>query len=190
MVWVIRYIIGVLIKHDAWDVIVEIPPTCNQLKSNTCKAKEPCMLISPKDQDLAMQWTSSTSPLLWISQATRASKKLLTSPFPTGTQIRILTHFTLFSLKERARKLPWVFPLGPWVHTHQKKDKSPSYLIFDSFKEPTTIKNSLPLSFLRVQHKKKEKLSIIFSLSHLQVQQQEGSFFQLSQALYLSYFLV
>ena len=31
----------------------------------------------------------STSPLLWLSKATRASKKLFTSPFPTGTQIRI-----------------------------------------------------------------------------------------------------
>ena len=27
MVWVIRYIVGVLIKHDAWDVIVIIPLT-------------------------------------------------------------------------------------------------------------------------------------------------------------------
>ena len=40
---VMRYIfiyivVGVLTMYDAWDIIVEIPPTCNQLKFNTCKA--------------------------------------------------------------------------------------------------------------------------------------------------------
>ena len=62
MVWVIRYIVDVLIKHDAWDR----NSTHMQPIENTCKAKVPCMLISPKDQNLAMQWTSSTSALLWI----------------------------------------------------------------------------------------------------------------------------
>ena len=44
---VIRYIVGVLINHDAWDCLVEILPICNQLKFNTCKGKVPCMLINP-----------------------------------------------------------------------------------------------------------------------------------------------
>ena len=91
-------------------------------------------------------------------------------------KLEISAHFALFSLKERARKPPWVFLLSPWVHTHQKKDKSPSYLLFDSFKATTTIKNSLPLSFPRVQHQKKQKLSTLFPLSHLWVQQQGKMF--------------
>ena len=121
MVWVIRYIVSILIKHDAWDSIVEIPPTWNQLKSNTCKAKEPCMLISPKDQNLAMQWTSSTSALLWIfSRQLEHPRNTLFSHF-TRVQANQKFQHTLhsFSLKERARKLSWVHEF-----THQKKDKS------------------------------------------------------------------
>ena len=34
----IYIVVGVLTMYDAWDIIVEIPPTCNQLKFNTCKA--------------------------------------------------------------------------------------------------------------------------------------------------------
>ena len=95
-----------------------------------------------------------------FSQGTRTSKNL---SFPTGPCKNLNSHFTFvsFSLKEGARKLPWVFPQ---VHrfTHQKKDKTPP--------------KSLPL--------------ISFSwLPRQKVQQQEGSLFQLSQALYLSYFL-
>ena len=62
----IYIVVGVLTMHDAWDIIVEFPPTCNQLKFNTCKAKEPCMLISPKDQDLDMQSPRATSILPWL----------------------------------------------------------------------------------------------------------------------------
>ena len=53
-------VVGVLTMYDAWDIIVEIPSTSNQLKFNTCKAKEPCMMTNPIDQDLAMQSPSST----------------------------------------------------------------------------------------------------------------------------------
>ena len=34
----IYIVVGVLTMYVAWDIIVEIPPTCNQLKFNTCKA--------------------------------------------------------------------------------------------------------------------------------------------------------
>ena len=48
----IYIVVGVLTMYDAWDIIVEIPLTCNQLKFNTCKANEPCMMTNPIDQDL------------------------------------------------------------------------------------------------------------------------------------------
>ena len=120
----IYIVVGVLTMHDAWDIIVEVSLPCNQLKSNTCKAKEPCMLISPKDQDLDIQSPSSTSPLPWLSQTNRTFKNL---SFPTGPCKNLNSHFTFvsFSLKEGARKLPWVFLSSPPVHTPKKKDKTP-----------------------------------------------------------------
>ena len=125
MVWVIRYIVGVLIKHDAWDSIVEIPPTCNQLKSNTCKAKEPCMLISLKDQDLAMQWTNSTSPLLWLfSRQLEHPRNTLPLILHGSKQIwNFNTLCTLFYLR---KELGSSLKSFSWVHefTHQKKEES------------------------------------------------------------------
>ena len=43
--------------------------------------------------------------------------------------------------------------------THQKKDKSPSYLFFDSFKTTTTIKNTLPCILTGPTPKRKKTLS-------------------------------
>ena len=75
----------------------------------------------PKDQDLDMQLPSSTSPLLWLSQTNRTSKKLFTSPFPTGPCKNQNSHLSLlsFSLKESARKLSWVFLQAFSVQTDQ-----------------------------------------------------------------------
>ena len=131
----------------------------------------------PKDQDLvghAITKFHLTSSLTFLKTNIQETHFLSFSTGPSKSEIS--AHFALFSLKERARKLPWVFLLSPRVHTHQKKDKSLSYLLFDSFKATTTIKNSLPLSFLRVQHQKKEKLLTLFFLSHLWVQQQGKMF--------------
>ena len=75
----------------------------------------------PKDQDLDMQLPSSTSPLLWLSQTNRTSKKLFTSPFPTGPCKNQNSHLSLlsFSLKESARKLSWVFLQAFSIQTDQ-----------------------------------------------------------------------
>ena len=118
----IYIVVGVLTVYGAWDILVEVSLTCNQLKSNTCKAKEPCMLISPKDQDLDIQSPSSTSPLPWLSQTNRTSKNL---SFPTGPCKNLNSHFTFvsFSLKEGARKLPWVSRSSLPVHTPKRKTK-------------------------------------------------------------------
>ena len=178
-------------KHDAWDVIVEISSICNQLKSNTCKAKEPCMLISPKDQDLAMQWTSSTSPLLWLFSSSRTSHKPSCSHFPrVHTQIRNFSSLcSLFLLrKELGSSLKSI--LSSHGSTLWKKDKAPSYFFFILPLRKKTQEALSTFSYPRVKHQKERKLSTLLSLSHLQVQQQEGSFFQLSQALYLLYFWV
>ena len=76
----------------------------------------------PKDQDLDIQSPSSTSPLPWLSQTNRTSKNL---SFPTGSCKNLNSHFTFvsFSLKEGARKLPWVFLSSPPVHTPKRKTK-------------------------------------------------------------------
>ena len=121
--------------------------TCNQWEFNTCNAKVPCMLMNPKTKTWpAMQWASSTSSLLWLSQATRTRKKLFTSPFPTGPhESEFSPHFTLFSLKERARKLSWVFSQTHGQHLKRKRKLhtiSSSY----SLKETTKLKDSLNLS--------------------------------------------
>ena len=73
-----------------------------------------------------------TSSLTFLKTNIQETHFLSFSTDPSKSEIS--AHFALFSLKERARKLPWVFLLSPRVHTHQKKDKSPSYLLFDSFK--------------------------------------------------------
>ena len=140
-------------------------PTYNQLKSNTCKAKEPCMLISPKDQDLAMQWTSSTSPLPWLSQATRASKKLLTSPFPTVHKSKFLTHSRLFSLKESARKSLMSHLSNPRVHTLKERQDSILFLLHTLSKK---LKTQEALSFFHAygSNTKKKENSLKLSTSH------------------------
>ena len=78
--------------------------------------------------------------------------------FSTGVhKSEICTLLYSFSLKVRARKLSWVHGF-----TYQKKDKSPSYLLFDSFKATTTIRKLPPL---RSNTKKKEN-SLKLSTSH------------------------
>ena len=74
--------------------------------------------------------------------------------------------------------------LLPYSHT------AASYLFFDFLKETRRLKKFSASFIPTIQHQKKEKLSTFLSLSHLWVQQQEGRFFQLSQALYLLYFRV
>ena len=117
----IYIVVGVLTMYDAWDIIVEIPLACNQLKFNTCKANEPCMMTNPIDQDLDMQSPSSTSPLPWLSQTNRTSKNL---SFPTGPcKIWILTSLlSLFLLRKVQRSSLESFS---WVQgfTHTPKER-------------------------------------------------------------------
>ena len=93
-------------------------------------------MTNPIDQDLAMQWTSSTSPLLRLSQTSRISTKPSPSLVPTGKQQIWISYLSLlsFSLKESARKLPWVFLSSPPVHRPKERQnptqKSSPYLIF------------------------------------------------------------
>ena len=107
--------------HDAWDIIVEIPPTCNQLKFNTCKAKFSCMWTNPKTET----WTYNhqAPPHLFLDFLKQITSKNLS--FPTGPCKNLNSHFAFvsFSLKEGARKLPWVSLSSPSVHTPKRKTK-------------------------------------------------------------------
>ena len=93
------------------------------------------MMTNPIDQDLAMQSPSSTSPLPWLSQTNRTSKKLLTSSFPTGKH-QVWNFSLLYSLFLLRNVLGSSLESSSQVHrfTHQKKDnptqKSSPYLIF------------------------------------------------------------
>ena len=95
--------------------------TCNQWKFNTYNAEASCMLthvipLNPKDQDLADHAMNKLPPNLFFDflKVTRTSKKLSPSLFPTGQhESELSPHFTLFSLKERARSF-----LSPFCQTH------------------------------------------------------------------------
>ena len=84
------------------------------------------MMTNPIDQDLAMQSPSSTSPLPWLSQTNRTSKKLLTSSFPTGKH-QVWNFSLLYSLFLLRNVLGSSLESSSQVHrfTHQKKDKNP-----------------------------------------------------------------
>ena len=119
----IYIVVGVLTMYDAWDIIVEIPLTCNQLKFNTCKANEPCMMTNPIDQDLDMQSPSSTSPLPWLSQTNRTSKNL---SFPTGPcKIWILTSLLSLFLLRKVLGSSLESSLKSTGSHKKKKDKTP-----------------------------------------------------------------
>ena len=73
----------------------------------------------PKDQDLvghAITKFHLTSFLTFLKTNIQETHFLSFSTGPSKSEI--LEHFALFSLKKRARKLPWVFLLSPRVHTH------------------------------------------------------------------------
>ena len=102
----------------------------------------------PKDQDLAGYAITKlhlTSSLTFLKTNIQEA-----SQFPIGPcKIRILTsNFTLFSLKERARKLPWVFLSSPPIHKPKERQDSISFLIHTFSKKlenSKTLSSSLPL---------------------------------------------
>ena len=101
------------------------------------------MLTNPKTKTwLAIQSPSSTSLLPWLFSR-QTSKKHASSHFSRVQANQKFQHTLHFFLLRK--ELGSSFESFSWVHgfTHQKKDKSPSYLLFNSFKATTTIKNSL-----------------------------------------------
>ena len=63
----------------------------------------------------------------------RRLKKLFCSHFPRiNANQKFAPHFSLFCLKESARKLPWVFLLSPRVHTPKERKFSQLFSPFHS----------------------------------------------------------
>ena len=95
----IYIVVGVLTMHDAWDIIVEFPPTCNQLKFNTCKAKFSYMWTNPKTKT----WTYNhqAPPHLFLDFLKQVEHSR-TSHFPrVHAKIWILTSLlSLFLLRK------------------------------------------------------------------------------------------
>ena len=135
--------------------------TCNQWKFNTCKAKASCMSTNPKTKTWpAMHSPSSTSSLLWLSQATRTSKKLFTSLFPTGpckSEIFISTLRSFLLRKELGSSLKSLLS-NPQVHT-LKESKAHLISSFYSFKTTRIVKNTLPCIPMGPTPKRKKTLS-------------------------------
>ena len=125
-------------------------------------------MTNPIDQDLAMQSPSSTSPLPWLSQTNRTSKKLLNSPFPTGKHPNLKFQLTLlsFSLKESARKLSWVFLLSPGVHTHTKRKISLHLISYLTLSKNLQQSRTLSLFHSYGSNTKRRKSSQLFSPFH------------------------
>ena len=125
---------------------MEIPPTCNQLKFNTCKAKVSCMLthvilLKPKTKTWpAMNKLHLTFSLIFSTNYNIQEASL----FPrVNTNQNFLPYFSLFSLKEIARSSLKSLLSNPRVHT-LKKDKAHLISSFYSFKATRIVKNTLP----------------------------------------------
>ena len=129
----IYIVVGVLTMHDAWDIIVEFPPTCNQLKFNTCKAKFSCMWTNPKTKT----WTyNNQAPPHLFLDFLKQIEHSRTSHFPrVHAKIWILT--SLLSLFLLRKVLGSSLESSSQVHrfTHPKERQNPTqksspYLIF------------------------------------------------------------
>ena len=136
--------------HDAWDTIVETPPTCNQLKFNTCKAKFSSLWTNPKTKtwtynhqapphlflDFLKQiehprtshfprvhakiWTLTSLSSLFLL------RKVLGSSLESPSQVHRFTH-----PKERQNPTPKVFPLSHFFWLHQTE--SPALFLLSFF---------------------------------------------------------
>ena len=77
---------------------------------------DPCYPLKPQRPRLGRPCNEQAPPNLFFDflKVTRTSKKLSPSLFPTGQhESELSPHFTLFSLKERARSF-----LSPFCQTH------------------------------------------------------------------------
>ena len=123
--------IGVLMKHDAWDIIVEISPTCNPLKFNPCRAKHhACWFLKPQGQVLAGHATkkSSSQFVFDFSRPFVLPRNSLALIFHGYThKSEIYTSLYSFYLMERARTLLRSLCQSRGS-TLWKKDKTPSHM--------------------------------------------------------------
>ena len=123
----IYIVIGVLTMYDAWDIIVEIPSTCNQLKFNTCKAKVSFMLTTQRSR---LGWPCNHQvPPHFFLDFSQALGHLISSLalISHGSTQNLNSHFTFVSFL--LRKVLGT-PLSPFWQTHGstlwKKDKTSS----------------------------------------------------------------
>ena len=136
--------------HDAWDIIVEIPPTCNQLKFNTCKAKFSSMWTNPKTKT----WTyNHQAPPHLFLDFLKQIEHPRTSHFPrVHAKIWILT--SLLSLFLLRKVLGSSLESSSQVHRfiHPKERQNP------------TQKSSPYLIFLAASDRKSSSLSLLLFL--------------------------
>ena len=132
---------------------MQIPPTCNQLKFNTCKAKVSCMftLLNPKTKHLAghaiTKYQAPSQFFLDFSKQLELPRNSLALIFhgSTHTNQKFAPYFTPFLLR---KELGSSLESFSQVHrfTHQKKDKTDLISYSHFLKETRRLKNSLKLS--------------------------------------------
>ena len=129
-------------------------------------------MTNPKYQDLAdhaMSRFHLVSSLTFL-KTTKTSKKHTSSHFPQiHTNKNFSPHFTLFSLKERARSSLMSVLSNPRVHTLKERQNSISYLLHTLSRKPKT-QEAISLFHTHGPTPEERKDSLKLSASHTWVQ--------------------